>query len=1051
MIQYPEQKTPARLVLMLLTVFATLTAWADSSFGGGDGTGETPYIISTTAHMRQLATDVNNGNSYHGKHFQMTANLDFDGEEYIPIGKYVGSSSPTGYYAFEGFFNGDFHEITNVTINKSNTVGVGLFGVAAVYGLIRNLTLSNSSITGKSDVGGIVGDLMGGTTHTDRGVRNCAVTHDVTITGQKNVGGITGWTEGDIAGSQFYGTVSGTERIGGIAGGALSKEYIQGCYVGGNCTLGAVGEDGSATGTDEGVDVTHLCTLEITGGASGYVKQFPKHEYRGVYYYECNATVPIHLEYTGEAEEGCTAGFAVSGGTLAPAIVDYTLTLPYENHVTVSASSVNTLLDIAYETVTVSIPDQEYTGSALTPVVTVTDGRSGSVETLQENTDYSVLMPSEDCIYAKEYTIGIVGMGRYGGKRTATFTVYHPTFDNGSGSPDDPFIIDSTDEMDKLAASVQMGRDMSGLHFRQTANLDYQGKTYTPVGSGSTPFNGTYDGYFYTIKNVNNVKGIFGDLNYGATVRNVVLSSSSLSGYMYVGGIAAYSKGLIESCRVYADVTVSGNREVGGIVGRTDNGTVSNCHSEAAVTGSNCNTGGIVGLVNEATITGCMNEGNVSCGNNSVGGIAGAIYSSNIEYCINTGTVTGTRFVGGIAGMVSSNNNSLNNCLNLGSVSASETFVGGIIGDFGSYNTATLHSNHYAGNCTTGGVAGSDMDGAKRGWIVSADEGIYFDLMPDDDDKITGTTFDGVTYVGAGEATRIIASRGAEFSDYNFKVNAGSIKAVTGEEELYTLTMPTEGQDVTISLLNYPTLNLLDDDSNDYQDNAMRISNNDGVLCHVRLVGRTLYRDGEWNTLTLPFDFSNKVLSNYNFFNGATILEMDTEKKNGLDTENGTLYLSFKEAAEIQAGKPYLIKWDSGDDIVEPLFKHVEISNTEPIEVTSTTSGLEEVKMKGNYGIENVEANDQSILFLSGNTLYYSKTDRKLRTFRAHFELTGGQNAPTGFDIDFGDKEPTGVQRFSATENADGEGWYQLDGRRIQGKPAKKGIYVKEGKKVIAL
>ena len=81
---HPNFKINARLVLVLLTVFSTFTAWADSTFGGGNGTGESPYIISTTAHMRQLAIDVNNGNSYYGKHFQMTDNLDFEGEEYIP-------------------------------------------------------------------------------------------------------------------------------------------------------------------------------------------------------------------------------------------------------------------------------------------------------------------------------------------------------------------------------------------------------------------------------------------------------------------------------------------------------------------------------------------------------------------------------------------------------------------------------------------------------------------------------------------------------------------------------------------------------------------------------------------------------------------------------------------------------------------------------------------------------------------------------------------------------------------------------------------------------
>ena len=39
--------------------FTAATAWADSSFGGGSGTLQDPYLIGTPQHLRQLAADVN--------------------------------------------------------------------------------------------------------------------------------------------------------------------------------------------------------------------------------------------------------------------------------------------------------------------------------------------------------------------------------------------------------------------------------------------------------------------------------------------------------------------------------------------------------------------------------------------------------------------------------------------------------------------------------------------------------------------------------------------------------------------------------------------------------------------------------------------------------------------------------------------------------------------------------------------------------------------------------------------------------------------------------
>ena len=230
----------------------------------------------------------------------------------------------------------------------------------------------------------------------------------------------------------------------------------------------------------------------------------------------------------------------------------------------------------------------------------------------------------------------------------------------------------------------------------------------------------------------------------------------------------------------------------------------------------------------------------------------------------------------------------------------------------------------------------------------------------------------------------------------------------------------------------------------DNANNATTLNTYNGKTVNVTLEGRTLYKDGKWNTLCLPFgvdNIDNSPLS------GATVKELDVTGKNGLDAGTGTLYLSFKTATQIEAGKPYLVKWESGTDIVKPVFADVTITSTAPTAVVSATSGLEEVTMTGNYSPVSVAANDQSIMFMGGdNTLYYTTTDRTLRCFRAHFGIES-QNKVNSFVMNFGDDVATGVSLVQSQESAD-DCYYDLQGRKLSGKPTKAGIYINQGRKI---
>ena len=214
---------------------------------------------------------------------------------------------------------------------------------------------------------------------------------------------------------------------------------------------------------------------------------------------------------------------------------------------------------------------------------------------------------------------------------------------------------------------------------------------------------------------------------------------------------------------------------------------------------------------------------------------------------------------------------------------------------------------------------------------------------------------------------------------------------------------------------------------------------------NVTLQDRTLYKDGDWNTLRLPFDYNGDLLT------GCTLMELDTEgsysgKQTGFDAETGTLYLYFKEADAITAGKPYLIKWASGSDLVNPVFTGVTIDGT----VNNVET--EYVDFKGCFSPVNFDANDKTVLYLAtGNNLQWPNTSMTLRSFRCYFQLKGiVKEDVSDARLFFGNEETTGVHFINNEKTAIGnDEWYTIDGSTLQSQPTKKGIYIHQGKKVV--
>jgi hypothetical protein len=117
-------------------------------------------------------------------------------------------------------------------------------------------------------------------------------------------------------------------------------------------------------------------------------------------------------------------------------------------------------------------------------------------------------------------------------------------------------------------------------------------------------------------------------------------------------------------------------------------------------------------------------------------------------------------------------------------------------------------------------------------------------------------------------------------------------------------------------------------------------------------------------------------------------------------------------------------------------------------------SGDNRVRFVGTYKSTVFDSEDKSILLLGGkNKLYYPTTGAGIGAQRAYFKIgEDGAAAPrlTGFSIDFGDDEATGIiSTTNYTNDTNSDAWFTLDGRKLSGKPTAKGLYIVNGKKVI--
>ena len=163
-------------------------------------------------------------------------------------------------------------------------------------------------------------------------------------------------------------------------------------------------------------------------------------------------------------------------------------------------------------------------------------------------------------------------------------------------------------------------------------------------------------------------------------------------------------------------------------------------------------------------------------------------------------------------------------------------------------------------------------------------------------------------------------------------------------------------------------------------DNTDLIAHYAGKKANITFGGRKFYKNGSWNSLTLPFDLDDFVGTP---LEGASVRELKSVECSG-----NTMTLKFSAVASIKAHRPYIVRWDEGDDLQNPVFSGVTIQDGSPVKVTMSNGNEEIIAFVGVYDPLTLKANDRNKLFFGTDSkLYWPSSDVPVYSNFAYFQL----------------------------------------------------------------
>lgn len=286
-----------RVLYLLCMAFAMMAwlppqLWAQTRPSGGDGSSESPFLITTAEELQWYANYVNGESGDNVVHTtacaQLVNNIDLStvcGEgkgNWTPIAKY-GIYQYKGEHHFDGVFDGNGHTISNLYINDENGSNLGLFGyikptASSAPASVKNLKMYNVQIVGREYIAAVSGSGSGvtfenievisgsiagtgeisGISSCGGSARNCINRANVSVERTYAAGIISNIT-GEVSNCSNYGKITaGNGRAGGIAAGSNGFTQLINC-----ANYGEIHVTGTVDGTDYAVGGLLGCPWNI--------------------------------------------------------------------------------------------------------------------------------------------------------------------------------------------------------------------------------------------------------------------------------------------------------------------------------------------------------------------------------------------------------------------------------------------------------------------------------------------------------------------------------------------------------------------------------------------------------------------------------------------------------------------------------------------------------------------------------------------------------------------------------------------------------------------
>ena len=674
-----------RVLYLLCMAFAMMAwlppqLWAQTQPSGGDGSSESPFLITTAEELKWYANYVNGESGDNVVHSTACAQLvkDIDlstvcGEgkgNWTPIAKY-GIYKFNGEYHFDGVFDGNGHTISNLYINDKNGSNLGLFGYVnptTEKTSVKNLKMASVQIVGKTDIAAVCasgynatfenievisGSITGfsdiyGISGCRGSVKNCINRADVTA-GSYNVAGVISTIQDEASNCSNYGKITtGTGWAGGIAGGSDGMTTILNC-----ANYGEIHVTGTVNSTDCAVGglLGSPWNLEISNCANfGNIYLTEQSEFVGT--------------IVGTSQLKRASGILANTGNIyvgntAPA------------NVPVLQSGIKWFEDNVDNTATCITPTAEQLASGW--LAWQLQLNCGTPQTwgqdLEQENSYPVLNGKAVYFSGSILCNGHLLSEAYTNDKTkeATTPAHSQEYEDGgfctachesrelhgTGTAEDPFLISNVAQLEYLRDKSNEGSASYTAHAQlvNDIDLDYaSASSWIPI-SKSYSFVGTFDGNGHCIKNLyssfyqGGFVGLFGDVR-GGTIKNLTVEGVIESSCSNQGMIAGFSAGTnYYNCVAKGRINTNGSSSyVGGIVGKTtktssSNPVVQGCASYVDIVSNGKYTAGLVGMADYGiTMENCANYGNVT-GKANVGGLMGY---NNREGCRITNCYVGS-------------------------------------------------------------------------------------------------------------------------------------------------------------------------------------------------------------------------------------------------------------------------------------------------------------------------------------------------------------------------------------------------------------------------